>query len=482
MLVFLITPQAQKSECKKEIFFHDTPLGRLGEMSCRFVSYSARFSSFFKTKTRSVTSQASQYLKGLTQARKKNMERMAERIPNSDDQSLQHFLSNSPWDERPVIDQVAHDANILLKNHPDTGLYIDETGFLKKGTKSVGVHRQWIGQFGKVDNSQCGVFAALGCRNRVAPVDFRLYLPKAWTDDKERCLAAGIPEEKIVFKRKHDLALEMVAHARSLGTNFNWVGCDGLYGEDPDFLRSLDAMGEVFLADVHKDQRIYPVDPVPVVPPPQNKRGRKPSLLKAQTAAVRIDKWVAEQAEDDWQRLSIRNTTKGKLLVDVLHKQVWLWDGEENKPHHWHLIVRRELKSPGKLKYSLSNAPLDTSTDRLAYMQAQRYWIERSFQDAKNQCGMSDYQARGWRSWHHHMAMVMLVMLFFLEERLLHKEGCPLLSCGDIITLLCFYLPRRDIAEEEVFRQMQVRHERRQASIDAAYRKQQTESLLTATG
>jgi SRSO17 transposase len=429
-----------------------------------------------------VSQQASQYLKGLTQARKKNMERMAERIPESNDQALQHFLSCSPWDERPVVDQVAQDANTILKNHPDTGLYIDETGFVKKGTKSVGVHRQWIGQLGKVDNSQCGVFAALGCKNRVTPVDFRLYLPKVWTDDKERCLAAGIPEEKIVFKRKHNLALEMVAHARSLGTNFNWVGCDGLYGEDPDFLRSLDDMGEVFLADVHKDQRIYPIDPDPVVPPPQSKRGRKPSLLKAQTAAIRVDKWVAEQAEGDWQRLSLRKTTKGKLIVDVLHKQVWLWDGKENKPHLWHLIVRRELKSPEKLKYSLSNATLDTSTDRLAYMQAQRFWIERSFQDAKSQCGMSDYQARSWRSWHHHMAMILLVMLFFLEERLLHKEDCPLLSCGDIIVLLCHYLPRRDISEEEVFRQMQIRHEKRQASIDWAYKKQHAEDLLQAAG
>jgi SRSO17 transposase len=181
----------------------------------------------------------------------------------------------------------------------------------------------------------------------------------------------------------------------------------------------------VFLADVHKDQRIYPVDPDPVVLPLQSKKGRKPSRLKAQTAAVRVDKWVAQQSEDDWQRLSLRNTTNGKLIVDVLHKQVWLWDGEESRAHPWHLIVRREVKSPGKLKYSLSNAPTDMSTDRLAYTQAQRFWIERSFQDAKNQCGMSDYQARGWRSWHHHMAMVLLVMLFFLEERILHKEDSP---------------------------------------------------------
>lgn len=444
-------------------------------MSKRFVSYHARFSSFFRSKTRGVSHQAGQYLRGLTQARKRNMERMAERIPESDDQSLQHFLSNSPWDERPVIDQVAKDADALFNSHPDTALYIDETGFVKKGNKSVGVHRQWIGQLGKVDNSQCGVFAALGCADRVTPIDFRLYLPEVWTNDKSRCLAAGVPQEHIVFKRKHDLALEMVTHARALGLSFNWVGCDGLYGQDPDFLRYLDKMGEIFVADVHKDQRIYPVDPDPAVPRRQSKKGRKPSRLKAQTRAIRVDKWVAQQPEDDWQRLSLRDTTKGKLIVDVLHKRIWLWDGKEKEANQWHLVVRREVHSPNKLKYSLSNAPLNTTTARLASMQSQRYWIERSFQDAKNQCGMSDYQARGWRSWHHHMTMVLLVMLFFLEERVRHNEDVPLLSCGDITALLCHYLPRRDISEEEVFRQMQIRHQKRQASIDTAYRKQNSE-------
>ena len=130
------------------------------------------------------------------------MERMAERVPDTDEQSLQHFLSNSPWDERPVVDQVAQNADAIFRRHRDTALYIDETGFVKKGTKSVGVHRQWIGQLGKVENSQCGVFAALGRRDRVTPIDFRLYLPQSWTNDKERCLAAGVPGEKIVFKRK----------------------------------------------------------------------------------------------------------------------------------------------------------------------------------------------------------------------------------------------------------------------------------------
>ena len=101
--------------------------------------------------------------------------------------------------------------------------------------------------------------------------------------------------------------------------------------------------------------------------------------------------------EDNWQRIHVRDTTKDKLLVDILHKRVWLWDGEEPHAHCWHLIVRREVKNK-TIKYSLSNAPEDTPLQRLALMQAQRYWIECIFPDAKNQCGLGEYQARKWRS------------------------------------------------------------------------------------
>ena len=132
-------------------------------------------------------------------------------------------------------------------------------------------------------------------------------------------------------------------------------------------------------------------------------------------------------------------------------------------------MVRREIESPEGIKYSLCNATLDTPTERLAFMPAQRYWVERPFQDAKNQCGMEQYQARGWFAWHHHMSMVQLAMLFMLEQRLQHQPDIPLLSCPDVATLLKSVLPRKDITKDEVLRQLEVRHRKRQASIDAAY-------------
>ncbi len=149
-----------------------------------------------------------------------------------------------------------------------------------------------------------------------------------------------------------------------------------------------------------------------------------------------------------------------------------MWDNQEPKAQQWDLVVRREVNAPETIKYSLTNAPDTTNLQRLAYMQAQRYWVERTFQDGKSQCGMGEYQARGWFAWHHHLTFVMMAQLFMLAERLLHKERVSLLCSSDITTLLQHFLPRRDVDEDEVLRQVELRHRKRQASIDSAYRKQ----------
>ncbi len=172
------------------------------------------------------------------------------------------------------------------------------------------------------------------------------------------------------------------------------------------------------MGDIHSNHRIYYEDPKPIVPLPKSNKGKKPSKLQAQTRSIRVDRWVAKQSPKAWKRVEIRESTKGKLLVDILHREVWVWDGKESIARKWHLVVRREINSPEKIKYSLCNAPSNTPTRRLAFMQAQRHWVERPFQDAKNQCGLGEYQARGWVAWQHHMSMVMLAMLFMLEQRL----------------------------------------------------------------
>jgi hypothetical protein len=144
------------------------------------------------------------------------------------------------------------------------------------------------------------------------------------------------------------------------------------------------------------------------------------------------------------------------------------------------LVVTREIGAPETVKYSLTNAPEKISLSRIAYMQRQRYWIERAFQEAKNEAGMDEYQARSWQAWHHHIALAMMALLFLLREKLLQREALPLLSASDVKVLLARLLPRRDADPEEVIRQIQLRHQQRQAAIDSAYRRQKARASTMA--
>lgn len=442
-------------------------------MGSRFQCFAQRFESHFRRWTRSVVVQAQQYLQGLMQASRKNLERMEEVVPECDYQSLQHFVSASDWDGRAVLDQVAVEADRHLGGTPDSCLLLDESSFEKKGTKSVGVARQWSGRLGKVDNCQVAVFAALAQGSSSTLIDTRLYLPKAWVEDAKRCIAAGVPASEVILKSKADLAFEMVLQARQNGVRFSWVGVDGGYGKDPSFLRRLADHGEVFVAEVHRDQPIYLEDPAPCVPERKTPTGRQPTRLEAQSRSERVDAWAKAQPAERWQPVVVRPGTQGELRVEALQGRVWSWDGSELKARLWHLVATREVGSPDKIKYALSNAPERTSLERLVTMQRQRFWIERSFEDGKSESGLADYQVRGWRAWHHHMTLVMMAMLFMLEEKLLHQQSHPLLSCSDIEVLLAHFLPRRDVTLEEVVRQMEARHEARQKAIESAYRRQQ---------
>lgn len=399
------------------------------------------------------------------------MERMAEVVPEADAQALQHFLSQSDWDWEPVITQVAQEVDVVLGGHADTCLLIDETGIPKKGKKSVGVARQWCGQLGKTDSCQVGVFAALAQESRVSLVDARLYLPKEWVNSPGRCDRAGVPDADQIMISKAELGLEMVRKARARGLRFEWVAADGGYGKDPSFLRSLDDLGAQFVIDVHRDQRVFLSDPEPT--PSKGPRSKRlVTAVKKQT----LQSWVQAQPETAWKRVFIRHSTRGALEIEILHEWVWLWNGREAEARHWRAIISREVGRPETLKYALSNAPESISVQTLAHRQRQRYWVERAFQDAKVDVGLGEYQARNWKAWHHHMALVMMAMLFILRQREESQEQLPLLSSTDIKLMLVHFLPRRDASLDEVIRQMKVRHRQRQDSIDSAYRRQKSQA------
>lgn len=432
------------------------------------------YTEHFQSYRHDVSDKARQYACGLMQAgSRKNMDRMAEVVPESKSRNLQQFLTHSKWDHKEVIDHVAQDVDSLLGDVRHACFLIDESGFVKQGKGSVGVSRQWLGRLGKVDNGQVAVFGALANGPYVAPVGVRLYLPQQWVNDPKRCRGAGIPEEERRFRRKSELALELVQHAREKGLRYGWVGADAGYGKGPGFCFALDEIGETFCVDLHSDFRVYLKDPEPYLPEKVTNFGRPFTKYRSDQKGIEVRDLVKAFPAQRWKKVTLRKTTRGVLRVRIGRCKVYIWDGNSDKVKLWTLIVTQSLGDNPDTKISLSNAPKHTNLKRLGWMQRQRFWIERTFEDAKSECGMADYQVRKWSAWHHHMALVMMAMLFMLSERMYHKDTYPLLSCADIEDLLSHFLPRRDVSEEEVIFQLEQRHRQRQQAMESHARCQE---------
>lgn len=447
---------------------------RFAGLTSRFVKFCTNYRPFFSVARHNVGAKAQCYLTGLLQKSPvKNMERMEESVESFNYQSQQQFLSDSPWDHQSLISQLSQDVSKVIGSN-EASLVIDESSFAKQGKKSVGVARQWNGRLGKVDNCQVGVFAVLTDGKCGSITDFRLYLPKGWTDDKHRCLAAGIPEDEIVFRKKSELAIEMIEAAIERGLQFGWMSADGGYGKEPEFPRAVEDLGLRFIVDVHKDQSIYLEDPELKITPPNGKkgetRGRKPSRLQASSTKINVENYFNGVPDAKWKSYRLRDSTRGKIAVEAAERLVWLWDGQEKKPRRWRVVCLHYKKS-GDTKYMLSNADESISLQQILIKKCHRYWVERCFQDGKGSVGMADYQVRGWRAWHHHMSMVAMAMLFVLQERKIYNSDIELLSYTDVIELLNVYIPRKDLTQEEVIANIKRRHRKRKATIEFARKK-----------
>ena len=415
---------------------------------------------------------ARHYLSGLlgTQ-RRKNIEVIGEDVSGSTYQGMKQFISSSPWDHRKLMDQVARDANALLGDYEQAGLYIDESSFLKKGKASVGVQRQWSGRAGKVDNCQVGVFACLGQGERVCLTDYRLYLPKDWTKDESRLQRAGVPEDCRDYQSKHDQALDMIIHAKEQGLRFGWVGFDSLYGSKRELVNAVEDEGLKFVGDVNKTTKVWLNKPDLLAPEdnPISRRGGRPvknyRLTKNNTARYEtVEKLRFEYFEEDSRKVKYRQGTKGELWTRIWVKEVWTWEPSIEDARKRLLIVRGN--SDGSFKYSLSNLSGGRDWAYYGWTQGQRFWIEHAFHEAKSQLGMAQYQVRVWRGWHHHMAMVSMALLFTQKLQLKLAGNAPLLSVRDITELLDYYLPRKRIDEAEVLKTIYDRNKRRRLDLD----------------
>jgi len=331
---------------------------------------------------------AAAYLRGLLgEVERKNGWQLAEYAGYRHPRTIQRVLDRSAWNAEAVRDDLRAFVTAALGD-PDGVLVVDETGFLKKGTKSCGVARQYSGTAGRIENCQIGVFLGYaGARGR-AGIDQALYLPKDWAADPERRAEAGVPEA-VAFWTKPQLALEMLERALDAEVPARWVVADEVYGSDGKLRRALEARDQAYVLAVKRSEK--PTTWPPCAPPGQ-----------MAVAAV-----AAELEREAWLRLSCGEGAQGERIYD--------WACVPLRPalrEGWihALLVRRHPTDPDEVAYYLVYAPVGTPLAEIVRAAGCRWAIEDVFKLAKRQAGLDQYEVRAWTGWHRHTTLALLAL------------------------------------------------------------------------
>ena len=382
-------------------------LGRVYEAFQDFHDYFG--SAFGRKQSRELSRH---YLQGLLvqSEERRNAENLSEMVGASP-RSLQRFLTESPWDDDVVIGRLQEYLGSRLED-PQGVWVLDGSDFPKQGVKSVGVARQYCGTLGKIANCQAGVFLAhVGPRGR-ALVDKRLYPPKEWTSDVERCAPAGVPAERREYRSKTELALEMVERAQARGhLSAQWVAGDSAFGMSPPLREGLAAVGIRYVLDVRPDMTVWPLEPAWTDPPYQgNGRPRKPRLRGGQRETM-LER-AAATPDDDWREITVAEGSQGPRTYRYSAQRVRATKRRQPGEILW-AIYRQNLDG-SEPRYYLSNAPEDTPLETLAYVGGSRWRIETEFETEKSDVGLDEYETRTWAGWHHHITMCLLAGAFLL--------------------------------------------------------------------
>lgn len=360
---------------------------------------------------------ARQFVQGLLAGGdRRNVENIAELVEGGVVRTLQKFIAQGSWEDRAVLAELRCDV-VSSWGDEDAVLNVDETGFPKKGTKSVGVKRQYAGILGRTDNCQVGVFVNYATPRGHALIDRRLFLPQEWAADPARRRLAGVPEN-VVFRSKPELALEMVQEAIATGVPFRWVGGDSLYGDSPKFVQGVRALGKWYVLDTSLDAHVWTSQPELRRLGRSTKHGGRPrTRVQAKQKPQPVSAIIAQLARDNWKRLTVAEGSQGPRVYE--YQELTVWFSEEGSPAETseRLLVRRSLGQEPEIKVQRSNAPPDVSLGKLAQVGGCRWTVEEDFQCGKGECGLDEYETRGWQGWHHHTALSMLALWFLARQK-----------------------------------------------------------------
>jgi SRSO17 transposase len=369
------------------------------------------------------------YLKGLIlPGQRKSVEPMAARVHPEDvrsaHQSMHHLVAMADWEDRAVVGTVAQQVTPkLVTGNEDCWWILDDTGHAKKGTKSVGVARQYCGRLGKTDSCQIAVSLSLASARGSIPVAYRLYLPQEWIDDRQRCRAAGVPDD-IQFKTKGQIARDHIIAALAQGLPRGIVLGDAGYGDDTDFRDWLIAKELDYALAVKSGTTVWWGKHRPAKAPLPSNRGRRRTRLVRDTHHQPIP--VAELARalppKSWQQISWREGTNGTLSSRFARVRARAAHDNQARAEEWLLIEWPEAEAE-PTHYWLSTLPKKLAFKKLVRHAKARWRIERDYQELKSELGLSHYEGRNWRGFHHHATLCITAYGFLMLERLAFKKN-----------------------------------------------------------
>jgi SRSO17 transposase len=335
--------------------------------------------------------------------------------------TLQEFLSQHAWDHDQARDRL---QQVVRDEHagPNAIAVFDETSDVKKGVKTPGVQRQWCGAVGKTENCIVTVHLAYARDGFHCLLDGELFLPESWSDDRDRCREAGIPDD-MVYRPKWKIALELYDRAAGNGLHFDWATFDEGYGGKPEFLRRLSARGQRFVGEVPRNVTGW-LDAPRVVTRPYHKhrrgRGRKvPRLASGSRVASRVDEMLNDPRLRDrhWQRYRVKDGHRGPMVWEVKHLRFHPVGADGLPGEPLHLVVARDVLNPDQMKFFVSNAPEGAPVQTMLLVAFSRWRVERCFEDQKGEIGLDQYEGRRYRGLKRHLILSCVSDLFLSRVR-----------------------------------------------------------------
>ena len=358
----------------------------------------------------------------LSNLERKNVESIAYRFDHSR-LPLQAFIGWEEWDDEPLRLTLRHQVKTHL-GQGDGVLVFDPSGFPKSGRQSVGVARQWCGRLGKVDNCQVAMYLGYVSRKGHTLVDQRLFLPKEWTKDKARLDKAGVPNASRAYRTRHQLALEMLAK-NGAGLPHSWIAGDDEMGRPSWFRRRLAALGERYLLAVPANTAMRDLA---TAPPEYSGRGRP-----GQRPWHSVETWSQSLGEESWQRIDVRDGSKGPLVVEAVTRRVVSRTHRRQPGDEEMLVViryrDRDQQAVVKVDYYLSNAVPETPLWEFARVAKAEHRIEECIQRSKSEAGLADDEVRNWTGWQHHQTLSFLATWFLVRET---ERGKKMDPCDDL--------------------------------------------------